>query len=92
MPDTPPPGLGSAVRRSARVFLVDGDNRLLLIRSWWDFRHHELGSAWFPPGGGVDGQEPLAQAAVRELREEAGLVVPEVQIGPVVAFISGLDD
>jgi 8-oxo-dGTP pyrophosphatase MutT (NUDIX family) len=68
-------------RRSARVLLLDAADRLLLL--------HEVGGAWFTPGGGLDDGEQPRQAAVRELREEVGLSVGVDNLGPLVATCQG---
>jgi 8-oxo-dGTP diphosphatase len=51
--------------------LVMKDNRILLVR------HQKPGvyDFWVAPGGGVVGNESLAQAAAREVKEESGLSV-----------------
>jgi 8-oxo-dGTP pyrophosphatase MutT (NUDIX family) len=45
---------------------------------------------WMTPGGGLDGDETYAQAAVRELFEETGWVITEADlVGPVAhRFVS----
>lgn len=48
------------------VVLRDGDREVLLIR-------HTYAPGWMLPGGGVDRGETVAEAAVREVREEAGI-------------------
>ncbi|WP_256104880.1 NUDIX hydrolase [Streptomyces sp. ODS05-4] len=69
-----------AVRRVARVVLLDPDDRVLLLHG------HEPDDPardwWFTPGGGVEGDETREQAAVRELAEETGLT--GVLLGPVL--------
>ncbi|MBW4717587.1 NUDIX domain-containing protein [Saccharothrix sp. SC076] len=69
-------------RVSARVVLVDGDDRVLLFEGFDPARPDEL--FWFTVGGGVEPAEDLRAAALREAHEETGLrLVPDDLAGPV---------
>ena len=69
-------------RRTARVLLVDERDRILLFQDsdpGLPGRHW-----WITPGGGVEGEESDLEGAVRELREETGLVAdPAALVGPL---------
>jgi 8-oxo-dGTP pyrophosphatase MutT (NUDIX family) len=67
-------------RTAARVLVVDRDGRILLLRGADPARPQY--AIWHPPGGGVEVDESLADAAIRETREEIGLVCDDV--GPPV--------
>jgi 8-oxo-dGTP pyrophosphatase MutT (NUDIX family) len=70
-------------RRAARVILLDDAGRVLLVRGH-DADQPER-SWWFTVGGGIDDGETEVDAALRELREEAGLdLAPEDLEGPVM--------
>jgi double-stranded uracil-DNA glycosylase len=67
-----------AARQGVRGLIVDERDRVLLLR--WERR---LGSTfWITPGGGIEPGEKEEAALRRELREEAGLVDP--QLGPLL--------
>ncbi|MFD4292301.1 NUDIX domain-containing protein [Rhodococcus sp. NPDC058505] len=78
-------GAGQGVdemRTSARVVLVDDDGRVLLLRGH-DPQVPDV-HFWFTIGGGVESGESLRGAAVREVREETGLVVAADELrGPI---------
>lgn len=52
------------------LVLRNDDAEVLLVR-------HAYAPGWLLPGGGVERGETLTEAAVRELREEAGIVAEE---------------
>lgn len=77
MQDTEP-----ALRQAGRVLVIDPAGRVLLLEGFDpaepDRRY------WVTIGGGLDDGEEPAQAAVRELREETGIVAAEDELaGPV---------
>lgn len=69
-----PDNLPVVERRAVRLVVVDSDQRVLLFRIH-EPRHPGQGVCWELPGGGIDAGETYVEAAVRELREEAGLLV-----------------
>ena len=69
MPDDLP-----IIERSAvRLVVLDAQDTLLLFHTR-DPDHPDLGTWWELPGGGIDPDESYLDAAIRELREEAGII------------------
>ena len=75
-----------AIRRAARLVLLDPQNRVLLINIE-DDQVRESPSIqkkhpfWITPGGGIKGGESEHAALVRELFEETGKTEQDVEIG-----------
>ena len=67
------------LRQTARILPVDPEGRVLLLHGW-DPNHPEA-PFWFTIGGGAEGSESLAEAGVRELREETGIVIGVAELG-----------
>ncbi|TQO21612.1 NUDIX hydrolase [Paramicrobacterium agarici] len=68
-------------REAGRVIVSDEQQRILLLRGS-DPEPPGSPTWWFTPGGGCEAGETHAQAAMREVREETGLVLEHVD-GPV---------
>jgi 8-oxo-dGTP diphosphatase len=64
-------------RPSARILLLDGEDRVLLFR----FDAPDRAPFWATPGGALDPGEACDEGARRELREETGL---DLDCGPEV--------
>lgn len=69
-------------RPSARLLVVDLQDRILLFRFRFDSGPLAGTAYWATPGGGLDAGETYAQAARRELMEETGIDAP---VGEAVA-------
>lgn len=68
------------LRKVARVVLLDPDDRILLMHGYEP--EDPADTWWFTPGGGLEGDETRADAALRELAEETGIT--DVELGPVL--------
>lgn len=66
-------------RRTARVLPVDTDGRVLLQLG--RELHRRGDRFWLTIGGGAERGETLAEAAAREMREEAGIDVDPADLG-----------
>src|SRR4051794_41969732 len=68
-----PTDLPIVERDVVRVVVRDGQDRILLFHTH-EISAPELGTWWELPGGGLDPGETHVDAAVRELRQEAGIL------------------
>jgi 8-oxo-dGTP pyrophosphatase MutT (NUDIX family) len=69
-------------RRAGRVLVLDEAGRVLLLHGYDPARPDK--PYWLTVGGGAKPDESLAQAAVRELAEEVGLVATPEALGEPV--------
>jgi 8-oxo-dGTP pyrophosphatase MutT (NUDIX family) len=74
-----PPAVGSVLRPTVRVLLIDESGQVLLLRAAASTGGPQV---WFVVGGGIDAGEEARAAAQREVREETGLA--DAAIGPEV--------
>ena len=67
------------VRPTARLLVIDDQQRLLLVRIHDTRPVHEafpdMTVYWNTPGGGVEAHETFQKAAQRELWEETGIAI-----------------
>jgi 8-oxo-dGTP pyrophosphatase MutT (NUDIX family) len=66
-------------RVAVRLVVLDLSGQLLLLHTH-DPTYPELGTWWELPGGGLEDGETTVEAAIRELREETGIMVTPLQL------------
>jgi len=69
-----------STRHASRILLYEPGGRVLLFLE--EFPDLPGRAKWITPGGGAEPGESAHETAVRELREETGLVVAD--LGPIV--------
>lgn len=76
------------IRKAARVLLINDHDELLLIYvEAFDIKTTEGKSFqrfWFTVGGGIEPNESVEQAAIREIYEETGIPRENITLGPIV--------
>jgi 8-oxo-dGTP pyrophosphatase MutT (NUDIX family) len=77
----PDDGLPVIERSAVRLVVLDATGKLLLFHTR-DLCNPDLGTWWELPGGGIESGEAYHDAAVRELREETGIVAAPSRVGP----------
>lgn len=77
----PDDGLPVIERSVVRLVVLDIQGTMLLFHTR-DLGNPDLGTWWELPGGGIDPGETYRDAAVRELREETGIVAERSRVGP----------
>ncbi len=80
-------GDAESVLLLSKVVVVNENNELLVLRRSETAPHGAF--TWDLPGGLVNYGEDPAQAAMRETREETGILLDEVRIAAVTAGIAG---
>lgn len=75
------------IRPTARVLLLDREDRILLLKGRLPGNPRAEGS-WFTVGGGLEPGETYYEAATREILEETG--IRDFRLGPVVWLRSGV--
>lgn len=75
------------IRPTARVILLDPDDRVLLMKGRMPTARDGPG-AWFAIGGGVEPGETPSQAAMREIVEETGFL--DFEFGPLLWLREGV--
>ena len=75
-------------RETARVLLRNTAGHVFMLLTHFD---PEVGlpPRWLTPGGAIEPQEDVREAATRELLEETGISVEPEDLGALVAVISG---
>lgn len=63
--------------KGVRVFILDSQNRLLLVRHTVENENREF---WLLPGGGVEENEYSYDAAIREVKEETNIDIDVINL------------
>jgi 8-oxo-dGTP diphosphatase len=59
--------------RAVAVYIINDNNEVLLL-------NHKKIKAWLPPGGHVEDEEFVHEAAIREVKEEAGVDIEFINL------------
>ncbi|MFH1461567.1 MAG: NUDIX domain-containing protein [bacterium] len=76
------------IRNSVKILLLNDENELLLMcvddPKTTIINGKYLGPFWFVIGGEIEQGESTAQAAIREIHEETGILKEHIKLGPIV--------